>query len=164
MQLIQVNARFGDKTLVAWGMFGGLVLGFAPFILSASAPNERLETERLSSPSPSQKTPPELSVISSSRRPGLPVSTPSAPRPLHAPPSPPPPPTGEAARAVRDWVRRERGVERLISLIVPSNSASRGVAERLGAVPTETVVLHGTDAAVVWVHPSDAAPAGTARD
>jgi ZIP family zinc transporter len=36
MQLIQVNARLGHKTLVAWGMFGGLVLGFATdFILSA---------------------------------------------------------------------------------------------------------------------------------
>jgi ZIP family zinc transporter len=36
MQLIQVNARMGHKTLVAWGMFGGLVLGFATdFILSA---------------------------------------------------------------------------------------------------------------------------------
>ena len=36
MQLIQVNARLGHKTLVAWGMFAGLVLGFATdFILSA---------------------------------------------------------------------------------------------------------------------------------
>jgi ZIP family zinc transporter len=36
MQLIQVNARLGHKTLVAWGMFGGLVLGFATdFLLSA---------------------------------------------------------------------------------------------------------------------------------
>jgi RimJ/RimL family protein N-acetyltransferase len=58
----------------------------------------------------------------------------------------------EAAGAVRDWVRRERGVDRLISLISPTNVRSRGVAERLGAVPTETVTLHGTDDAVVWVH------------
>jgi RimJ/RimL family protein N-acetyltransferase len=58
----------------------------------------------------------------------------------------------EAAGAVRDWVRQERGVDRLISLIVPTNARSRGVAERLGAVPTETVTLHGTDDAVVWVH------------
>jgi ZIP family zinc transporter len=36
MQLIQVNARLGHKTLVAWGMFGGLVLGFATdLVLSA---------------------------------------------------------------------------------------------------------------------------------
>jgi RimJ/RimL family protein N-acetyltransferase len=59
----------------------------------------------------------------------------------------------EAGRAVRDWVRSERGVERLISLIVPTNARSRGVAERLGAVPAETVWIHGTDKAVVWVHP-----------
>ena len=36
MQLIQVNARLGHKTLVAWGIFAGLVVGFATdFILSA---------------------------------------------------------------------------------------------------------------------------------
>ena len=36
VQLIQVNARLGHKTLVAWGMFAGLVLGFATdFVLSA---------------------------------------------------------------------------------------------------------------------------------
>jgi ZIP family zinc transporter len=36
VQLVQVNARLGHKTLVAWGMFAGLVLGFATdFILSA---------------------------------------------------------------------------------------------------------------------------------
>jgi RimJ/RimL family protein N-acetyltransferase len=59
----------------------------------------------------------------------------------------------EAGRAVREWVRRDRGVERLISLIVPTNVRSRGVAERLGAVAAETVWIHGTDEAVVWVHP-----------
>jgi zinc transporter, ZIP family len=36
VQLVQVNARLGHKTLVAWGMFVGIVLGFATdFILSA---------------------------------------------------------------------------------------------------------------------------------
>ena len=36
LQLVQVNARLGHKTLVAWGMFAGLVLGFATdFVLSA---------------------------------------------------------------------------------------------------------------------------------
>ena len=36
IQLIQVNARLGHKTLVAWGLFGGLVVGFATdFILGA---------------------------------------------------------------------------------------------------------------------------------
>ena len=59
----------------------------------------------------------------------------------------------EAARAVRDWVRSERGVERLISLIVPTNVRSRGVAERLGAEPTKTVRLHGDHDCVIWVHP-----------
>jgi RimJ/RimL family protein N-acetyltransferase len=59
----------------------------------------------------------------------------------------------EAARAARDWVRAEQGIDRLISLIVPTNVRSRGVAERLGAVSTETVWIHGTDEAIVWVHP-----------
>jgi ZIP family zinc transporter len=36
IQLVQVNARLGHKTLVAWGIFGGLVVGFATdLILSA---------------------------------------------------------------------------------------------------------------------------------
>jgi len=36
IQLVQVNMRFGHKTLVAWGIFGGLVVGFATdFVLSA---------------------------------------------------------------------------------------------------------------------------------
>jgi zinc transporter, ZIP family len=36
IQLVQVNARLGHKTLVAWGIFGGLVVGFATdFILGA---------------------------------------------------------------------------------------------------------------------------------
>ena len=72
----------------------------------------------------------------------------------------------EAARAVRDWVRRERGVDRLISLIAPTNVRSRGVAERLGAVPTETVRLHGDHDCVIWVHPLrvTGAPTGAAGD
>jgi RimJ/RimL family protein N-acetyltransferase len=59
----------------------------------------------------------------------------------------------EAARAVRDWVRRERGVGRLVSLIAPHNAASQRVAERLGATPAETVELRDSGPAVVWVHP-----------
>ncbi len=58
----------------------------------------------------------------------------------------------EAGRAVRDWARAERGFDRLISLIAPANVASRRVAERLGARPTETVDLFDTHEAVVWVH------------
>ena len=59
----------------------------------------------------------------------------------------------EAARAVRDWSRRERSVRRLISLINPANVRSQRVAERLGAVPTETVTLFDGSPAVVWLHP-----------
>jgi zinc transporter, ZIP family len=36
VQLVQVNVRLGHKTLVAWGMFAGIVVGFATdFVLSA---------------------------------------------------------------------------------------------------------------------------------
>ena len=58
----------------------------------------------------------------------------------------------EAAVAARDWVRREAGVGRLISLIAPENERSARVARRLGAHATETVLLENTEA-VVWVHP-----------
>jgi RimJ/RimL family protein N-acetyltransferase len=54
----------------------------------------------------------------------------------------------EAARAARSWIDRER----VISLIDPANVRSIRVAEKLGAIPTETVTVDGT-AAVVWVHP-----------
>lgn len=58
----------------------------------------------------------------------------------------------EAAGAVRDWGRRERGFQRLISLIAPDNLASQRVAERLGARPAETVELFDTHEALIWVH------------
>src|SRR5262249_55947122 len=36
IQLVNVNLRLGHKTLIAWGIFGGLVVGFATdFVLSA---------------------------------------------------------------------------------------------------------------------------------
>jgi zinc transporter, ZIP family len=36
VQLVNVNVRLGHKTLIAWGMFGGLVVGFATdFVLTA---------------------------------------------------------------------------------------------------------------------------------
>ena len=58
----------------------------------------------------------------------------------------------EAARAARDWGYRERGISRLISLIVPHNVRSIRVAEKLGAVPEQTIeTRHGPT--VVWVHP-----------
>lgn len=59
----------------------------------------------------------------------------------------------EAARAVRDWARTERGIERLISLIHHDNVRSQRVAERLGAQPAKTVTLFDSGPAVVWVHP-----------
>jgi RimJ/RimL family protein N-acetyltransferase len=59
----------------------------------------------------------------------------------------------EAASAVRDWARRELGVERLISLINPANAPSQRVAERLGARPVETVNLFDSGPAEVWLHP-----------
>jgi RimJ/RimL family protein N-acetyltransferase len=60
----------------------------------------------------------------------------------------------EAARAVRDWVRTEHGVLRLISLISPDNVRSARVAERLGAAPGEAIPdLEGGGPHVVWVHP-----------
>lgn len=60
----------------------------------------------------------------------------------------------EAALAAREWARAERGFGRLISLISPANVRSQRVAERLGAVPNETVRLFDSGEAVVWVHPS----------
>lgn len=59
----------------------------------------------------------------------------------------------EAARAARDWARAEGGLTRLISLVNPANVASRRVAERLGAVPTERVHLFDSGPADVWLHP-----------
>lgn len=58
----------------------------------------------------------------------------------------------EAARAVRDWAYRERGIERLVSMIEPANVASARVAERLGANVEERVeTVYGP--MDVWVHP-----------
>ena len=59
----------------------------------------------------------------------------------------------EAARAVRDWAYRERGVDTLISLIAPANVRSAGVAQRLGASPRETVTLSEGVDVVIWEHP-----------
>jgi RimJ/RimL family protein N-acetyltransferase len=56
----------------------------------------------------------------------------------------------EAARAVRDAV----SYASLISVIHPDNLASQHVAERLGAVPAETVRLYDTGPAVVWRYAS----------
>lgn len=58
----------------------------------------------------------------------------------------------EAARALRDWAHRERGVERLISLISPRNVRSIRVADKLGAEPERLVHTAGGPT-IVWVHP-----------
>jgi RimJ/RimL family protein N-acetyltransferase len=58
----------------------------------------------------------------------------------------------EAARAVREWAYRERGVTRLVSMIEPANLASARVAERLGA-QVEKLVETVYGPMNVWVHP-----------
>lgn len=49
----------------------------------------------------------------------------------------------EAARRVRDYGYREKGLKRLVSYINPENKVSRRVAEKLGAVPDGEFLLHG---------------------
>lgn len=59
----------------------------------------------------------------------------------------------EAAAAIRDWAYECRSIDRLVSLISSDNVRSQRVAERLGAVPTETVSpLHSRGKTVVWKH------------
>jgi RimJ/RimL family protein N-acetyltransferase len=55
----------------------------------------------------------------------------------------------EGALAVREWLQAPR----VISLIVSENVRSQRVAERLGAVPGETIELPGHGPHVVWEHP-----------
>ena len=60
----------------------------------------------------------------------------------------------EAAAAIRSWAYEHRSIDRLVSLITPDNIRSQRVAERLGAVPTETVTpVDSLRTAVVWRHP-----------
>jgi RimJ/RimL family protein N-acetyltransferase len=60
----------------------------------------------------------------------------------------------EAAAAIRDWAQQRRKIDRLVSLISPDNVRSERVAERLGAVPTETITpADSKRTAVVWRHP-----------
>jgi RimJ/RimL family protein N-acetyltransferase len=59
----------------------------------------------------------------------------------------------EAALAVREWAYRERGVERLVSVIAPDNPRSQRLARRLGCTPGETVELFDNGPHVVWEHP-----------
>jgi len=58
----------------------------------------------------------------------------------------------EAAAAIRDWAGG-RSIGRLVSPISPDNVPSQRLAERLGAVPAETVTPAGTGRpTVVWRH------------
>jgi RimJ/RimL family protein N-acetyltransferase len=60
----------------------------------------------------------------------------------------------EAAAAIRDWAYERRPDDRLVSLITPDNVRSQRVAERLGAIPTETVTPSDSGrTAVVWRYP-----------
>ena len=60
----------------------------------------------------------------------------------------------EAAAAIRDWAHECRSIDRLVSLISSGNVRSQRVAERLGAVPTETFVpLDSGRETVIWKHP-----------
>jgi RimJ/RimL family protein N-acetyltransferase len=59
----------------------------------------------------------------------------------------------EAAAAIRDWAHECRYISRLVSLISPDNVRSQRVAERLGAMPTETVTpADSKRQTVVWRH------------
>jgi RimJ/RimL family protein N-acetyltransferase len=60
----------------------------------------------------------------------------------------------EAAAAIREWAHEFRSIEQLVSLISSDNVRSQRVAERLGAVPTETVIpVDSGRKTVVWKHP-----------
>jgi RimJ/RimL family protein N-acetyltransferase len=65
----------------------------------------------------------------------------------------------EAVAAIRQWAHELRSIEQIVSLISPDNVRSQRVAERLGAVPAETVVpVDSGRKAVVWRHPLPAGP------
>jgi RimJ/RimL family protein N-acetyltransferase len=60
----------------------------------------------------------------------------------------------EAATAIREWAYEHRPIRQLVSLISADNLRSQRVAERLGAVSTETITpLDSGREAVVWRHP-----------
>lgn len=60
----------------------------------------------------------------------------------------------EAAAAIREWAHERLSIDRLVSLISPDNIRSQRVAERLGAIPTETVTpADSGQKRVVWKHP-----------
>ena len=62
----------------------------------------------------------------------------------------------EAARAVRDWAARDRGLGPLVSLIAPDNLPSQRLAARLGAVHEGDGAYPDGGACQVWRHPEGA--------
>ena len=61
----------------------------------------------------------------------------------------------EAAAAIRAWAYESRTIDGLVSLITPGNVRSQRVAQRLGAIPGETVTpVDSGRTAVVWRHPA----------
>ena len=60
----------------------------------------------------------------------------------------------EAAAAIRNWAAERLKIDRLVSLISPENVRSQRVAERLGAIPAETVTPADSNrTTVVWRYP-----------
>lgn len=62
----------------------------------------------------------------------------------------------EAATAIRDWARRDRGLGRIVSYIDPANARSQATARRLGAATDGTRAPHDTSCEI-WTHPERAA-------
>jgi [ribosomal protein S5]-alanine N-acetyltransferase len=61
----------------------------------------------------------------------------------------------EGAAAIRAWAFESRSVGSLVSLITPGNLRSQRVAQRLGAVPGDTITpVDSGRRAVVWHHPA----------
>ena len=58
----------------------------------------------------------------------------------------------EAAGRVRQWAFESFAWDRLVSYIVPANTRSRRIAEKLGAAREDTVAIRGLESDV-WVHP-----------
>ena len=59
----------------------------------------------------------------------------------------------EAARALRDWAFKDRGLETLVSYVDPRNIRSRRLAERLGA-ELDTVAPRQDASDLVFRHPN----------
>jgi ribosomal-protein-alanine N-acetyltransferase len=60
----------------------------------------------------------------------------------------------EAAAAIRDHARSQLGLDRLISLIDPANTASQAVAKRIGMTHERDIVFEGHPTAVFAPHPA----------